>query len=179
MSPSKPHRHHSVNYGWNLTKLLQCQQINGVGDLIFGLGFSMILLLWIHRLPPRFSYLTSTLYIQYFIRCNKQRSAYAILVPLMQYWGLTNQLQKCGLKRLRIRGEAVLNLKIGLHTCNSQSDPFVSEIICRSGARSGSENNIWFRSGPALHEILWFVFHNFLASFNNRQGQGPEFQKFC
>jgi hypothetical protein len=29
-----------------------------------------------------------------------------------------------------------------------------------------------------MHEILWFVFHNFLASFNNRQGRGPEFQKF-
>ncbi len=30
-----------------------------------------------------------------------------------------------------------------------------------------------------MQEILWFVFHNFLASFNNRQGRGPEFQKFC
>jgi hypothetical protein len=30
-----------------------------------------------------------------------------------------------------------------------------------------------------MHEILWFVFHNFLASFNNRQGRGPEFKKFC
>jgi hypothetical protein len=29
-----------------------------------------------------------------------------------------------------------------------------------------------------MHEILWFVFHDFLASFNNRQGQGPEFRKF-
>jgi hypothetical protein len=29
-----------------------------------------------------------------------------------------------------------------------------------------------------MHEILWFVFHNFLASFNNRQGQRPEFQQF-
>jgi hypothetical protein len=24
-----------------------------------------------------------------------------------------------------------------------------------------------------------FVSHNFLASFNNRQVRGPEFQKFC
>ncbi len=30
-----------------------------------------------------------------------------------------------------------------------------------------------------MHKILQFVFHNFLASFNNRQGRGPEFQKFC
>jgi hypothetical protein len=30
-----------------------------------------------------------------------------------------------------------------------------------------------------MHEILKFVFLNFLASFNNRQGRGPEFQKFC
>ncbi len=29
-----------------------------------------------------------------------------------------------------------------------------------------------------MHEILWFVFHKFLASFNKRQGRGPEFQKF-
>ncbi len=27
-----------------------------------------------------------------------------------------------------------------------------------------------------MHEILQFVFHIFLVSFNNRQGRGPEFQ---
>jgi hypothetical protein len=30
-----------------------------------------------------------------------------------------------------------------------------------------------------MHEILYFVFHIFLASLNKRQGWGPELQKFC
>ncbi len=59
-----------------------------------------------------------------------------------------------------------------LHKGCKQADRFLQ--ICVNIVR------IWLVSLKVhMHEILQFVFHIFLASFKNRQGRGPEYQKFC
>jgi hypothetical protein len=53
------------------------------------------------------------------------------------------------------------------------------EIFLGGGAESDRINEANYEIPLKVHmHVLWFVFHKFLASFNNRRGRGPEFQKF-